>query len=156
MTNIKLPSSIANFVVAHEHLVNEWDSTGLKFTLDGRLVGDIAEAVAAEEFGLDFPKWRTPGVDLVTRGSPSKSVQVKASGIGKGPAFTPGQGTADYLIFMLIHFKRCEAEIIYNGPEQPVRAKLTEGFSGTKRVSLEHVIRLNSEQNTRLPRKQKD
>jgi hypothetical protein len=156
MTIIKLPSSIAKFVSAHEHVVSEWSKTGLKFTLDGRLVGDIAEAVAAEEFGLDFPKKRTPGVDLLTRDPYPKSVQVKASGIGKGPAFTPGKGTADFLIFMLIDFRKCEAEIVYNGPEKPVREKLPPDFSGTKRVKLSDVVKLNTEQKNRLLRHQKD
>lgn len=155
MTTIKLLASIADFVSAHERVVTELSATGLKFTLDGRLVGDIAEAIAAEEFGLDFPKKRTPGVDLFTRGPNQKSVQVKASGIGKGPAFTPGKGSADFLIFMLIDFKNCQAEIVYNGPEKPVREKLPVNFSGTKRVKLNEIIKLDTEQTLRLPRQNK-
>jgi hypothetical protein len=156
MTTIKLPASIAELVSAHERVVAEWSATGLKFTLDGRLVGDIAEAVAAEEFGLDFPKKRKPGVDLLTRGPNQRSVQVKASGIGKGPAFTPGKGSADFLIFMLIDFKNCTAQIVYNGPEVPVRGKLPVNFSGTKRVKINEIVKLDTEQTLRLPRQYKE
>lgn len=156
MTTIKLPFSIAELVSAHMRVVTEWRATGLKFTLDGRLVGDIAEAVAAEEFGLDFPKKRISGVDLFTRGPNPRSVQVKASGIGKGPAFTPGMGSADFLIFMLLDFNNCQAEIVYNGPEKPVREKLPVNFSGTKRVKIKEIIKLNTEQTLRLPRQNKE
>ncbi len=147
---IGLPLVVKQFMRAHDKLVEEWRDTGLRFTLDGRLVGDIAEALAGQAFGLHFPTKRTPGVDLFT--VDRRSVQVKASGIGKGPAFTPGEGTAHYLIFMLIDFRKLTASIVYNGPEQPVRNELPAGFQGTKRVKLDTVRVLDASQTDRLKR----
>ena len=149
MTRIPLPPVIANFVEAHEKLIQQWATTGLKFTLDGRLVGDIAEAVAAHEFGLHFPERRTPGVDLLTKDG--LSVQIKASGIGKGPAFSPGEGIADHLIFMMLDFKNCHADVLYNGPEAPVRAELPSIIRSSKRVPLKRVVEINAIQTKRLP-----
>ena len=145
---IKMSPAISKFVSAHNNLVQEWQHTNLKFTLDGKLVGDIAEAIAADLFDLDFPDKRTPGVDLVTK--TKQTVQVKASGINKGPAFTPGKGKAEYLIFFLLDFEECTAEIVYNGLEAPIRDRLPEGFSGTKRVRLSDVLQINEIQNNRL------
>lgn len=117
-------------------------TTSLRFTLDGRLVGDIAEATAAETFGLDLCRVRTPGVDALT--GDGRTVQVKSSGIGMGPAFTPGDGRALHLIFLLIDFENAVAHVRYNGLEAPVRADLPEVFSGTKRVRLSRVLALDA------------
>lgn len=95
---IGLPEVVRSLVLAHRELVEAYAATSLRFTLDGRLVGDIAEAIAAEAFGLALCKVRTPGVDALAHDR--RTVQIKASGIGKGPAFTPGEGRADHLIFL--------------------------------------------------------
>lgn len=116
--------------------------SNLRFTLDGRLVGDIAEATAADAFGLELCRVRTPGVDAYAEDG--RTVQVKASGIGKGPAFTPGEGRADHLIFVMLDFERTEALVRYNGPESPVRAELPLAFTGSKRVSLSRVLTLDA------------
>jgi len=118
-------------------------TTGLRFTLDGRLVGDIAEAIAADVFDLELCTVRTPGVDATTR--EGATVQVKSSAIGKGPAFTPGDGRADYLVFLKLDFELCEARVLYNGPEAPVRAALPEVLNGTKRVSVPQILKLGTE-----------
>ena len=89
---IPLPPSVRALVVAHRDLVASYAATSLRFTLDGRLVGDIAEATAAEAFGLRLCGVRTAGVDA--HALDGSSVQIKASGIGKGPAFTPGRGAS--------------------------------------------------------------
>ena len=127
---------------AQRALVDAYCATSLRFTHDGRLVGDIAEATAAEAFGLDLCRVRTPGVDALAEDG--RSVQIKASGIGKGPAFTPGEGRAEHLIFLALDFDRAEAHVRYNGPEAPVRAKLPPGFQGTKRVPLPTVLALDA------------
>lgn len=139
---IVLPDAVRALVVAHGALVASYAATSLRFTLDGRLVGDIAEATAAEAFGLDLCRVRTPGVDALTRDG--RTVQVKSSGIGMGPAFTPGDGRALHLIFLLIDFESAVAHVRYNGLEEPVRAALPEVFSGTKRVRLSKVLALDA------------
>lgn len=139
---IVLPDAVRALVVAHRELVASYAATSLRFTLDGRLVGDIAEATAAEAFGLDLCRPRTPGVDAMT--GDGRTVQVKSSGIGMGPAFTPGDGRALHLIFLLIDFENAVAHVRYNGLEAPVRAELPEQFSGTKRVRLSRVLALDA------------
>src|SRR5689334_20975702 len=141
---IQLPLCVAKLVRAHAELVDSFASTKLRFTLDGRLVGDIAEATVAEAFGLRLCERRTPGADAFTPGG--RSVQIKASGIGKGPAFSPSDW-ADHLIFVLLEFARCEARVAYNGPEQPVRDLLPEVIVGTKRAPLAKVLQLNARVN---------
>lgn len=139
---IPLPEAVRALVTAHRALIEVYGATSLRFTLDGKLVGDIAEASAAEAFGLDLSKVRTPGVDALA--GDGRTVQIKASGIGKGPAFTPGEGRADHLIFLVLDFDRAEAHVRYNGPEAPVRAKLPPGFQGTKRVPLATILALDA------------
>lgn len=139
---IVLPDAVRTLVVAHRALVASYATTSLKFTLDGRLVGDIAEATAADAFGLDLCRVRTPGVDALT--SDGRTVQVKSSGVGMGPAFTPGDGRALHLIFLLIDFENVVAHVRYNGLEAPLRAELPEIFSGTQRVRLSKVLALDA------------
>lgn len=139
---IPLPPVVRALVSAHRALVDAYSATSLRFTLDGRLVGDIAEVTAAEAFGLALCRTRTPGVDAFA--ADGRSVQIKASGIAKGPAFSPGEGRADHLIFLILDFDRAEAHVRYNGPEAPVRAKLPSAFQGTKRVPLATILMLDA------------
>jgi len=139
---LDLPEVVKGLWAAQQAVANHYADTGLKFTLDGRLVGDIAEALALDHFDLKSPTKRTGGVDAVTRSG--KTVQVKATGNPKsGPAFTPGKGCAEYLLFFAIDFEANTASVIYNGPEAPVRALLpAEGWSGTKVLRLPDMVRL--------------
>lgn len=139
---IVLPEPVRALVTAHAMLVEAYAETKLRFTLDGRLVGDLAEATAADAFGLELCRVRTAGVGA--HAPDGRSVQIKASGIGKGPAFTPGEGRADHLIFLLFDYVRAEAFVRYNGPEGPVRAALPLALTGTKRVSLPRILTLDA------------
>lgn len=121
---------------AQQAIAKHYARTGLKFTLDGRLVGDIAEAMALEHYDLALPGKRTKGVDALT--TSGETVQVKASGLtNAGPAFTPGTGVASYLLFFVFDFAAGSATVVYNGLEAPVRAQLLpKSWSGTKVVNL--------------------
>jgi hypothetical protein len=135
---LKLPKGVRALWRAQKALAKAHEHTGLKFTLDGRLVGDIAEVMALERFSLLRPKRRTNGVDATTHDG--KTVQVKATGKPRsGPAFTPGEGTAKYLLFFIIDFEASTAEVAYNGLERPVRARLPVEWNGTKRVRLKQI-----------------
>jgi hypothetical protein len=57
---------VRKFYSAHQALVKAYGHEDLKFTLDGRLVGDIGEALARELFGLVPTKGRVKGVDSQT------------------------------------------------------------------------------------------
>jgi hypothetical protein len=49
---IELPSVVRDLWCALQALALHYASIGLKFTLDGRLAGDIAEALALHHFDL--------------------------------------------------------------------------------------------------------
>lgn len=142
LIKLKLPNAVKELWTAQQALAKHYKGTGLKFTLDGRLVGDIAEALALDHFDLELPPKRTGGVDALTRSG--RTVQVKATGNPKsGPAFTPGKGRAEYLLFFAIDFQANTASVIYNGPEAPVRALLpAEGWSGTRVLPLPEMVKL--------------
>lgn len=143
MTNFQMGQAVKDFVKAHRLLCRHYERTGLSFTLDGKLVGDLAEVIAAELFGLTLCNSRTAGVDCHTKGG--RSVQVKATGLAsKGPAFTPGEGRADYLIFLRLDFDSATGTVAYNGPEEPVRRLLPVGFTGTKRVRLAAILKADA------------
>lgn len=138
---IALPKAIRQLWAAHRAVKNEFKETGLNFTLDGRLVGDIGEALAMRCFGLKPPERRTSGVDLLTLDG-KKSVQVKATGKpDTGPAFGFGKGleSAGYLLFFALDFEANMATLIYNGPLAPMRAKLPPQWTGTKVVAFEDM-----------------
>lgn len=130
----RLPSVLRPLCEAQESLAKHYQWTGLKFTLDGRLVGDIAEAIAFENFQLVPTGQRQGGIDAICVSG--RSVQVKATcQAGKGPAFSYGRSCADDLLFFEIDLKREIATVLYNGPEAPVRALLPP-------VPWTHTIRL--------------
>lgn len=139
---LDLPEVVKGLWTAQQAVANHYADTSLKFTLDGCLIGDIAEAVALYHFDLVLPEKRTGGVDALTRSG--NTVQIKATGKPKsGPAFTPGKGRADYLLFFAIDFKTNTVSVIYNGPEAPVRALLpVNGWAGTKAFSFLKLVGL--------------
>jgi hypothetical protein len=150
---LQLPEVIKDLWTAQQALARHYADTGLRFTLDGRLVGDIAEALALHHFDLLLPDKRTGGVDALTR--TGKTVQVKGTGKhNSGPAFTPGKGRADYLLFFAINFEANTAAVIYNGPEAPVRALLpNDKWEGTKVLALAgmHALARNVAVSDRIP-----
>jgi hypothetical protein len=138
-TTFTMVPVVRDFVSAHNGLRQYYKDSGLAFTLDGKLVGDLAEVIAADLFGLELCRNRTPGVDC--HAPDGRSVQVKATGLfSKGPAFTPGEGRADHLIFLRLDFATATGTIAYNGPELPIRRLLPVSFTGTKRASLAAVL----------------
>lgn len=140
---IALPEPVKAFFAAQTAIRMHFAHTGLTFTLDGKLVGDIGEAVVAEAFGITLCKKRVPGVD--GHAVDGRSVQIKATGLAKaGPAFTPGEGTADHLIFVRIDFEFGTAAVLYNGPEAPMRQLLPPTWSGTKVLRLTKVLALDA------------
>ncbi|MGR9247038.1 DUF6998 domain-containing protein [Rhizobium leguminosarum] len=135
---IILPPSVKALFEAHSAMCGYFAHTGLTFTLDGKLIGDIGEALVAETFGITLCRRRTPGVD--GHAQDGRSVQIKATGLKKsGPAFTPGD-IADHLIFVRIDFDLGNAKVLYNGPEAPVRRFLPAAWSGTRTARLSQVL----------------
>lgn len=147
-----MPLAVAELRKAQQALAHHYVATGLKFTLDGRLVGDIAEALAFEHFDLVPPARRTGGVDALTRNN--RTVQVKCTGKREcGPAFSRGKVGAEFLLFFYLDFEANSATVIYNGPEAPVRVHLPEEWSGTCSVPLSKMRELERQvpEGQRLP-----
>lgn len=132
-----LPEAIKDLVLARNKLRERYSESELTFTLDGKLVGDIGEAVASEIFGLKLDAQE--GIDGYA--PDGRTVQVKASGTGRGPLFRPVLVRAEHLLFMHLDFENCTGEVVYNGPEAPVIAHLVddESWSGQRPVSMTRI-----------------
>jgi len=84
-----------------------------------------------------------PGVDC--HAPDGRTVQVKATGSPtKGPAFTPGEGRAEHLLFLRLDFASATGSVAYNGPEAPIRRLLPPGFTGTRRANFAKVLEADS------------
>lgn len=136
-----LPPSIQKLIAARNELKAHYSSVDLHFTLDGNLVGDLGEAIAAELFGLQLTGRSNEGVDGYA--PDGRSVQVKASGTKRGAAFRPVEVKADHLLFFHFDYDGCYGEVIFNGPEEPVRQILPETWAGQRSVSAPAFRRLN-------------
>ncbi|TPL62954.1 hypothetical protein [Mesorhizobium sp. B2-3-15] len=128
-----LPPVTAELVSARNRLREHYTVAGLKFTLDGNLVGDIGEAVAAELFGIKLIEANGTGID--GRASDGRSVQVKATGTGRGPVFRCVDTRADHLLFFDIDFDNLRGKIIFNGPEYIALSRMPEVWIGQRPVS---------------------
>ena len=150
---LRLPDAVIELCTAQAAVRQRYAATRVAFTLDGKLVGDIGEALAIEAFGLAPCQKRRGGVDAAA--PDGRSVQVKATGDPKaGPAFTAGEGVADHLLFLRINFSSGIASVAYNGPEAPVRALLKLPIKSTQRIRLKDVLAADAmvPEARRLPR----
>lgn len=145
-----LPPEFLKVYEAHLALKERYfEDTGLKFTLDGRLLGDMGETLAVLHFGIalcnkKFGEKRKPGVDGYIRldgpDTEKRSVQVKATGNTiSGPAFSPGKGRAEFLLFFILDFDSGFAQVAYSGPERNIRKHVPEDRSSTYTVELSVV-----------------
>ena len=139
----KLPAPVRELVAARNKLKDHFSEYDLRFTFDGNLVGDLGEAVAADLFGLTLTGRSKEGIDGYARDG--RSVQVKASGTRRGPAFRPVETKADHLIVLHLDYDACEGEVIYNGPEEPVVTQLLpDSWRDQRTANLRGLIKLNN------------
>ncbi|ANL04650.1 MULTISPECIES: DUF6998 domain-containing protein [Rhizobium] len=106
---------------------------GLSFTLDGKLVGDLGEAVAAELFGLILRPGGGTGID--GHALDGRSVLVKATGTSRGPVFRKIDARADHLIFTEFDFEKLAGEIVFNGPEHIALRDMPDAWVNQRPVS---------------------
>ncbi|MCJ8057176.1 hypothetical protein GB928_027720 [Shinella curvata] len=137
-----LPPVITDLVLARNRLRDHYRSAALEFTLDGNLIGDIGEAVAAELFGLKLSPRNGTGID--GHAPDGRSVQVKATGTNRGPAFRMVDTRADHLLFLVFDLENLKGEVVYNGPEEPVIKLLPTEWVGQKAVSLAQIRRADA------------
>lgn len=141
---LRLPEVIVDLVSARQAVRDHYrpvHDDRLLFTFDGNLVGDIGEALAVKYFQIELNRPGGEGADgLAPDGT---SVQVKATGTGRGAAFRDTELHAHRLLFFDIDFKRCRASVIYNGLEAPVRKRLERPWPGQKSVSMARMRELD-------------
>jgi hypothetical protein len=161
METFALPPAITvlvdarNAVRAHyaEMLQRRESSVDLKFTLDGNLVGDIGEAIAAELYGVRLVNAKsTEGIDGYA--PDGRTVQVKATGTKRGPAFRKTEVHADHLLFFCLDFENATGFVAFNGPEQLVRKYLPEEQRDQRLVSRPRIALADAlvKAQQRLPR----
>lgn len=146
MRDFGLPESIATLVKSRNSVRKHYRAVmeergcdvALKFTLDGNLVGDIGEAIAVELFGIKLVNTAaTPGIDgLAPNG---KTVQVKATGTGRGPAFRQTEARAYYLLFFELDFENARGTVVFNGPEHYATSRLPKVFTGQRMLSANQI-----------------
>ncbi len=141
MIKFALPPQVQKLVAARNELKAHYGSVDLRFTFDGNLVGDLGEAIAAELFGLRLTGRSNEGIDGFA--PDGRSVQVKASGTKRGAPFRQIEVHADHLLFFHFDYDGCSGEIVYNGPEEPVRRMLPSSWIGPRPVSAAAFRRLN-------------
>ena len=150
---IELPRSMIAFYKAHQAMLADLNHPTLKFTLDGRLLGDIGEYLAEKHFGLTQSKKRRKGVDGDAPNGLTLQVKATQNELS-GPSFSPGEGSAEHLLFLWLDFQGGLAKVIYNGPEGPVRALVKKDAKSTVTLKLANVQRLDEAvlKDERLPR----
>lgn len=161
MDTFPLPPAIAQLLEARnsvrQHYENVLRAHGsqvdLKFTLDGNLVGDIGEAIATELFGVKLVETKsTEGIDGYA--PDGRTVQVKATGTKRGPAFRRTETRAEHLLFFCLDFENATGTVVFNGPEHHVTSYLPEDFTGQRMVTRPQIQRADAvvDEAARLPR----
>lgn len=163
MTCFDLPDAIQVLVEARDKVRDYYckrmkdagSDVELGFTLDGNLVGDIGEAISVELFGIRLDDTRAAeGIDGIA--PDGRTVQVKATGTGRGPVFRPTGIRADHLLFFELDFQTFRGSVVFNGPEHRALKYMTSSFyekNEQRQVTPRQIRRANSEvqEHERLP-----
>jgi len=137
----KLPDIVMKLVAARNSLRDHYSVYELAFTLDGNLVGDIGEAIASDLFGVRLVQQK--GIDGFA--PDGRSVQVKASGTRRGPAFRKVDQRADHLLCFGLDFENCKGRVVFNGPEHLALECMPPTWkSGQRMVSLSALEAANT------------
>lgn len=161
METFRLPPAIIDLLAARNSvrahyedvLRKQGSQVELKFTLDGNLVGDIGEALAAELFNVKLVETKsTEGIDGYA--PDGRTVQVKATGTKRGPAFRKTETRADHLLFFCLDFESATGLVAYNGPERHVTRYLPENQTNQRMVTRPQIRQADAlvADTERLPR----
>lgn len=74
-----MKDELEQFFIAIEKLQQKYSHHNKKFTLDGKLVGDIGEVLAAEYYGITLHKDNKAVYDGFLTSDSTKEVQIKSS-----------------------------------------------------------------------------
>lgn len=147
MRTFDLPPAIVDLLkardVVRDHyqamLRKQGSEVELKFTLDGNLVGDIGEAIAAELFGIKLVETKsTEGIDGYAPDGKT-TVQIKATGTRRGPAFRNTETRADHLLFFCLDFEQAKGTVVFNGPEHYATGYLPRDFANQRMVTRKQI-----------------
>jgi len=147
MKSFVLPPAIADLVSARNKqrthynalLKAQGSNAELKFTLDGNLVGDLGEAIAVELFGIQLLETKsTEGIDGYAPDG-CTTVQVKATGTKRGPAFRHTETRADHLLFFELDLEKGVGEVVFNGPELYAVEFLPREFNGQRMLTRKQI-----------------
>jgi hypothetical protein len=142
MSRYQLPAEVTHLIHARNQLRQRYSALGLRFTLDGNLVGDLGEAIAAELFDLRLVPRGIAAIDAYA--PDNRTVQIKATGRGRVLAFTHFHPTAELLIGLVLHFEAEQVEVVYNGPYEDALSRLpADGWQGQKQVPIRRLRLLN-------------
>jgi len=123
-----------------------------KFTIDGRLVGDIGEAIAAVDYGVKLHKNQKEGTDG-TFGRNATGVQVKATFQDK-ITFTKAPAP-DIIVLCFKLYEDGRYTEAYNGPSEPLlREFWGRGDDKQRRPSVDDLLKMAAKVRTaqRIPR----
>lgn len=152
-SEFKLPDVILRLVEAHQAVVKHYEASRRTFTLDGKLIGDIGEAVACELFDIELSTSNDHGIDAYAKDG--RSVQIKATATSGNPMFRPVEKRADHLIFLGLDLKCGTGKVLYNGPEHLVLRDMPSYWSDQRPVSKRALRKAIEDQppQSELPRR---
>lgn len=146
MRTFRLPPAIRDLLAARDQLSAHYNeillarksTAKLHFTLDGNLVGDIGEAIGVELFGITLVDQKSmQGID--GHEPNGRSVQIKATGTGRGPDFRRTQTRAQHLLFFDLDFFNGSGTVVFNGPEHLAFGLLKGDFTGQRSLTRKQI-----------------
>jgi hypothetical protein len=140
MIPVELAGAIKEIQIAVERLGEISKPYGKKFTLDGRLVGDLGEVIAANFFDIELTKKQQAGFDAKILSGPNKNgeVEIKCRRKSKPIDFAR---IPTFLIVLNIEADDETVELVYAGEGSVVARILSKRATPSKkaRVSLEQL-----------------
>jgi len=123
-----------------------------RFSLDGKLVGDLGEVIAAERYGLklvDNPSTKGHDAIRIDTDGTRRRVEIKATQVETDRpviAFSPTvlEDPPDELIVLVIQLDG-SVEEAYNGPASPILAELRGSGDKQRQISLATLRRIRDD-----------
>ncbi len=142
-----------------EHLKEIYGDTGRKFSMDGRMVGDIGEVIAANVYDIKLTKGIEKGHDALWG---NKKVQIKATYGNGSLGFSKQYKDMYYIGLQLFKEPDTNGRIykeIYNGAGAAIYNYLCENKQGLKKIEdLEKgtLISITLSDLMKVPKQQSD
>jgi|SRR6056297_2837280 len=112
----KIKASIEKLLTIVAELQEEYKHTDKQFTLDGRLVGDIGEALCSEFYDIQL----LPGLEKHYDAKTSDGLKVQIKTTMKDSLTFPADNVPDHYLGVKVH-NDGELEEIFNGPGKLIK-----------------------------------